>query len=102
MEIVGTEKRIPDGIIYVNGLPLVVFEFKTTIEENTTIHDAYKQLTVRYRRDIPELLSTMLLRYQRRYKQQGGFVFAPYEFIMHGEEWQVRQKMLKASAVCLH
>jgi len=26
-EIVGTERRIPDGIIYVNGLPIVVFEF---------------------------------------------------------------------------
>ena len=55
LEIMGSEKRIPDGIIYVNGLPLVVFEFKTAIDENTTIYDAYTQLTVRYRRDIPEL-----------------------------------------------
>ena len=29
LEITGTEKRIPDGIIYINGLPVVVFEFKT-------------------------------------------------------------------------
>lgn len=55
LEIVGYHKRIPDGIIYVNGLPLVVFEFKTAIQENTTVHNAYTQLTVRYRRDIPEL-----------------------------------------------
>ncbi len=27
MEITGYEKRIPDGILYINGLPLVVFEF---------------------------------------------------------------------------
>ena len=47
--------RIPDGIIYVNGLPLVVLEFKTAIQENTTIMDAYTQLTVRYQRDIPEI-----------------------------------------------
>ena len=47
--------RIPDGIVYVNGLPLVVLEFKTAIQENTTIMDAYTQLTVRYTRDIPEL-----------------------------------------------
>jgi len=47
--------RIPDGIVYVNGLPLVVFEFKTAIQENTTIMDAYTQLTVRYTRDIPEI-----------------------------------------------
>ncbi|MFW2480666.1 MAG: type I restriction endonuclease, partial [Lentimonas sp.] len=29
LEIVGHEKRIPDGILYINGLPLVVFEFKS-------------------------------------------------------------------------
>ncbi|MBE2280233.1 MAG: type I restriction endonuclease subunit R [Ignavibacteriaceae bacterium] len=56
LEIQGTEKRIPDGIVYINGLPLVVFEFKSAVKENCTIKDAYIQLTVRYRRDIPELL----------------------------------------------
>jgi type I restriction enzyme R subunit len=55
LEILGTEKRIPDGIIYINGLPLVVIEFKSAVKENTTIKDAFTQLTVRYRRDIPEL-----------------------------------------------
>ncbi len=57
MEIYGTEKRIPDGIVYINGLPLVVFEFKSTTREEATINDAYKQLTVRYRRDIPDLFT---------------------------------------------
>jgi type I restriction enzyme R subunit len=55
LAIKGYEMRIPDLILYINGLPLVVFEFKTAIEENTTIHDAYKQLTTRYKRDIPDL-----------------------------------------------
>ncbi len=56
VEIQGRELlRIPDGIVYVNGIPLVVLEFKSAIQENKTIEDAYKQLTVRYRRDIPEL-----------------------------------------------
>ncbi|MDP2362789.1 MAG: type I restriction endonuclease, partial [Ignavibacteria bacterium] len=55
LEIQGYEKRIPDGILYVNGLPLVVIEFKSAVKEDTTIKDAYTQLTVRYRRDIPEL-----------------------------------------------
>ncbi|HNY44442.1 MAG TPA: type I restriction endonuclease subunit R [Bacteroidales bacterium] len=81
MEIVGTEKRIPDGIIYVNGLPLVVFEFKTTIEENTTIHDAYKQLTVRYRRDIPELFKyNAFCVISDGINNKAGSFFAPYEF----------------------
>ena len=49
LEIFGTEKRIPDGILYINGLPLVVFEFKSAIREEATLHDAYVQLTTRYR-----------------------------------------------------
>lgn len=49
------EKRIPDGILYINGLPLVVFEFKSAIREEATIHDAYIQLTTRYSRAIPQL-----------------------------------------------
>ena len=56
VEIQGYEQlRIPDGIVYVNGMPLVVLEFKSAVNENTTILDAYTQLTVRYKRDIPEL-----------------------------------------------
>ena len=47
--------RIPDCVIYINGIPLVVFEFKSAVKENTSIHDAYEQLTVRYKRDIPTL-----------------------------------------------
>lgn len=54
-EIVGTEKRIPDGILFVNGLPLVVFEFKSAVREEATVFNAFEQLTVRYRRDIPQL-----------------------------------------------
>ncbi|MBK7227394.1 MAG: type I restriction endonuclease subunit R [Ignavibacteriales bacterium] len=55
LEIQGYEKRIPDGILYINGLPLVAIEFKSAIKEETTIKDAYTQLTIRYKRDIPEL-----------------------------------------------
>jgi type I restriction enzyme R subunit len=36
LEIEGYEKRIPDGILYINGLPLVVFEFKSAIREEAT------------------------------------------------------------------
>jgi type I restriction enzyme R subunit len=55
LEIQGYEKRIPDAIVYINGLPMVVIEFKSAVKLNATIKDAYTQLTVRYRRDIPEL-----------------------------------------------
>ncbi len=56
LEIQGTEKRIPDAIVYVNGLPIVVIEFKSAVKENASIKNAFDQLTIRYRRDIPELL----------------------------------------------
>lgn len=36
-------------------MPLVAIEFKSAIKEETTIKDAYTQLTIRYKRDIPEL-----------------------------------------------
>lgn len=55
IEGINNQLRIPDGIVFVNGIPIVVLEFKSAVKENTTIMDAYKQLTVRYRRDIPEI-----------------------------------------------
>ncbi len=81
LEIVGTEKRIPDGIVYINGLPVVVFEFKSAIREEATIHDAYKQLTVRYRRDIPELFKyNAFCVISDGINNKAGSFFAPYEF----------------------
>lgn len=81
LEIYGTEKRIPDGIIYINGLPLVVFEFKSAIREEATIYDAFKQLTVRYRRDIPELFKyNAFCVISDGVNNKAGSFFAPYEF----------------------
>lgn len=72
--------RIPDGIIYVNGLPLVVLEFKTAIQENTTIMDAYTQLTVRYQRDIPEIFKyNAFLVISDGANSKYGSLFTPYE-----------------------
>jgi len=81
LEIIGTEKRIPDGIVYINGLPLVVFEFKSAIREEATIFDAFKQLTVRYLRDIPELFkyNTFCVISDGVNNKAGSF-FAPYDF----------------------
>lgn len=56
LEIRGAEMtRFPDAILYINGLPLVVLEFKSAVQEKATIKNAYDQLTIRYRRDIPHL-----------------------------------------------
>lgn len=81
LEIIGSEKRIPDGIVYINGLPLVVFEFKSAIREEATIFDAYKQLTIRYRRDIPELFKyNAFCVISDGINNKAGSFFAPYEF----------------------
>ena len=81
IEGVNNQKRIPDGIVYLNGLPLVVFEFKSAIKENTTIMDAYTQLTVRYRRDIPEIFkyNAFVVISDGANNKYGSF-FAPYDF----------------------
>ena len=81
LEIIGSDKRIPDGILYINGLPLVVFEFKSAIREEATIYDAFKQLTVRYRRDIPELFKyNAFCVISDGVNNKAGSFFAPYEF----------------------
>jgi type I restriction enzyme R subunit len=81
LEIVGTEKRIPDGILYINGLPVVVLEFKSAIREEATIHDAYVQLTTRYRRDIPELFKyNAFCIISDGVNNKAGSFFANYEF----------------------
>jgi type I restriction enzyme, R subunit len=81
LEIVGNEKRIPDGIIYINGLPVVVFEFKTAIREDCTIHDAYVQLTTRYKRDIPELFKyNAFCVISDGVNNKSGSFFAQYDF----------------------
>ena len=81
LEIVGSEKRIPDGIVYINGLPLVVFEFKSAIREEATIYQAWKQLTERYKRDIPELFKyNAFCVISDGVNNKSGSFFAPYEF----------------------
>ena len=81
LEIKGLEKRIPDAIVYINGLPLVVIEFKSAIKQNTTILDAYTQLTVRYKRDIPNLLKyNAFCVISDGVNNKMGSLFSPYEF----------------------
>ena len=81
LEVKGLEKRIPDGIIYINGLPMVVLEFKSAVKEETTIKDAFTQLTVRYRRDIPELFKyNAFVVISDGVNSKYGSLFTPYDF----------------------
>lgn len=81
LEVYGYEKRIPDGIVYINGLPVVVLEFKSAIREDATIYNAFVQITTRYRRDIPELLKyNAICVISDGANNKAGSLFASYEF----------------------
>lgn len=81
IEDMNNQTRIPDAIIFINGIPVVVFEFKSAVREETTIMDAYTQLTVRYRRDIPELFkyNAFVVISDGANNKYGSF-FSPYDF----------------------
>ena len=73
--------RRPDAIVYLNGMPVVVMEFKSAIKEDTTIHDAYTQITTRYLRDIPELFKyNCFAVISDGVNTKAGSIFADYEF----------------------
>ncbi|WP_299010843.1 HsdR family type I site-specific deoxyribonuclease [uncultured Shewanella sp.] len=78
----GEQIRIPDGILYVNGLPLVVFEFKSAVrEKDATIFNAWKQICKRYRHDIPKLfVYNAMCIISDGVNNKMGNLFAPYEF----------------------
>lgn len=78
--IKGNQKRIPDAIIYINGIPVVIWEFKSTTREDATIHDAYTQITTRYTRDIPELFKyNAFVVISDGINSKMGSVFSDYE-----------------------
>lgn len=54
--IENNQKKRPDLILFVNGLPLVVIELKNAADENTTLTSAYRQLET-YKQTIPSLFT---------------------------------------------
>lgn len=57
VDVVGKAPRIPDMVIFLNGLPLVVIELKGT--EGKDIEAAFNQIET-YKADIPDLFRTTL------------------------------------------
>ena len=81
-EVQGMEcLRIPDAVVFINGLPLVVIEFKSATRENATIFNAYEQLTVRYTRDIPDLFKyNAFVVISDGVNNKYGSLFADYDY----------------------
>ncbi|SHK87487.1 type I site-specific deoxyribonuclease, HsdR family [Fibrobacter intestinalis] len=103
-EIVGSEKRIPDAILFVNGLPLVVFEFKSAVREEATVFNAYEQLTVRYRRDIPQLfVYNAFCVISDGVNNRAGSFFAKYDYFYAWRRVEFGDKRIEAEGIeCLY
>lgn len=52
--VIEYKTKRPDLLIFVNGIPLVLFELKNMANDNTTVENAYKQVK-NYQLDIPTL-----------------------------------------------
>lgn len=82
------EVRIPDVLLYVNGIPLCIFELKNPTKDDATIADAYEQIHTRYMRDIPHLLRYCVLSYisdATANNTRLGTTYTPYE---HYYSWK--------------
>lgn len=77
----GQETRIPDVMLFINGIPVAILELKNPTDANATIRDAHTQITVCYRRDIMNLLKYCSLAIiSDGSNSRIGNVFADYEF----------------------
>lgn len=77
----GQRLRRPDLLIFINGIPVTICEFKSAINEDTTVHDAWEQITIRYTRDIPRLMKYCFLSViSDGANTKLGSIFTPYEY----------------------
>lgn len=52
--IIEYKNKRPDILVFINGIPMVLFELKNMVHADTTVEDAYKQIK-NYQLDIPKL-----------------------------------------------
>ena len=77
----GERLRRPDLLVFINGIPVTICEFKSAINEDTTVHDAWEQITKRYTRDIPKLMKYCFLSViSDGANTKLGSIFTPYEY----------------------
>ena len=80
-EFVEYKTRRPDIVLFINGIPISVFELKNPADETVSIADAYDQTHIRYLQDIPSLMRYDFINVisdgaNTRY----GSLFSSYEF----------------------
>ena len=55
-EILGSELRRPDIVIFINGIPISIIELKNPADPNTKIKDAFDDVYLKCNRGIPNLM----------------------------------------------
>jgi len=55
-EVLGSELRRPDIVIFINGIPISIIELKNPADQNTTIKDAFDDIYLKCNRGIPNLM----------------------------------------------
>lgn len=79
--VLDRSERRPDMLIFINGIPVAIFEFKSAIIEDTTVFNAWEQITKRYCRDIPKLMKYCFLSViSDGANNRMGSIFTPYEY----------------------
>jgi type I restriction enzyme R subunit len=53
----GARERRPDVLVFLNGIPIAVFELKNPVDQNAEVSSAYRQLQT-YKEEIPDLFRT--------------------------------------------
>ena len=98
VKIIGKNSRRTDLLIYINGLPLIVFEFKNMFDPQVGVENAHRQIG-HYIQDIPQLfdynaitvvsdgLETLHGMYNSSLKW-----FAPWKSL-HGDDLQQQQEL---------
>ncbi|MBQ9167117.1 MAG: type I restriction endonuclease subunit R [Oscillospiraceae bacterium] len=77
----GERLRRPDLLVFINGIPIAICEFKSAINEDTTVHDAWEQITIRYNRDVPKLMKYCFLSViSDGANTKLGSIFTPYPY----------------------
>jgi type I restriction enzyme, R subunit len=75
-------KRRLDIVIFINGIPLIFFELKNPLEENTDIKYAYNQLQT-YKNELPTLFKyNEVLAISDGYFAKAGTISSEYERFM--------------------
>ena len=101
LEIVEDDiKKIPDVIIYVNGIPLVCMELKSTSREEVNIEDAYKQLMNYKEVHIPSLFYyNAFLVISDGVNTKAGTITAPFNRFMDWKKINIEDEVIDTLGV---